>query len=513
MGTIELFKYASMGSAIKIIKNSSVMLNSPNNFNDPFDSFIGIREDEKQKVLELTINYFIFKIFCDFVKRTDLQLKLSQKVLFKTLKLEIAAYIKILKKNKTYSILPFLNDMVDKFSMINPELKIAIEDAKDKLVNEIIPSLEKMRSKARISCFSTKKDSILMWSHYADSHRGVCFEFEENREYFKKVNYSTKKPFLNLSGAIARLLAYDFIGEKITYQDKEFANIMLDSLFTKSMEWSYENEVRCVLSDEEINTLGYYYEGEKSFLKMKISKIYIGTKASGANLKELLYLADNRKIPVVFMKEDENNYSIVPDCNKKIIGEHKGIVYKNSLESMLDELKDCLNNDLYLGAMQCALTIPRILGSILYPEMNYKNAYIKWYQDNIGKHESFCTPGMPYLNGEACLKLKESLHNFGNTNGVIQDYGSFKIDEFKLIIEDKNYFDIYGGEASTGGDFNHKKTELQINIRDFCFKISRLANVEITNNPIIIDKISKMNLRFFSREIEELEEDYIKYKK
>jgi len=30
----------------------------------------------------------------------------------------------------------------------------------------------------RIACFSECNDSILMWSHYADHHKGICIEYE-----------------------------------------------------------------------------------------------------------------------------------------------------------------------------------------------------------------------------------------------------------------------------------------------------------------------------------------------
>lgn len=33
-----------------------------------------------------------------------------------------------------------------------------------------------------ISCFTTKHDNFLMWSHYGDNHRGVCLEFDFSKE-------------------------------------------------------------------------------------------------------------------------------------------------------------------------------------------------------------------------------------------------------------------------------------------------------------------------------------------
>ena len=44
---IKLYKYSSIDSSIKILKNNAVLLNSPNSFNGPFDCLINISEEEK----------------------------------------------------------------------------------------------------------------------------------------------------------------------------------------------------------------------------------------------------------------------------------------------------------------------------------------------------------------------------------------------------------------------------------------------------------------------------------
>ena len=511
MQPITIYKYASLNSAIRIIKNSSVLLNTPDNFNDPFDCIINITEEEKQKVLDLTINYFTFKVFCDFIKRDDLNLTKSQKALFKTIKLEVAAYTKLIRKTKTYTMLPFFNDMVNHFAEVNEDILAAKEAAKAKLENEIIPSLESMRLKARISCFSSINDSILMWSHYGDSHRGVCFEFEENRDFFKKVRYSNKRVNISLSDAISRVLAFDFINERLSYQDKKFSNIMLEPLYTKSKEWSYENEIRCVLSDTEPHTSGFLWIDGKNFIQMKITKIYIGTKAYGDNLSELLYLAKNRKIPVVFMKEDENNFAIVPDYDKKMIGKHEPIVSKNILETYIDEIHNCLDNQAYVGAMSCALTIPGIMGKLIYPDLSYRDAYINWYEENIGQYNNSWSTNMPYLSGEVCFKLKSSIHDYGVTNGVQSNYGMFKIDGLRLLVEDKNYYDAYNSnsfcEENTKGE---KCYFIDISIRDFCIKVINMANNSIQDNPELMNRLAKANLRFFSKEVKQINENTIR---
>jgi hypothetical protein len=46
--------------------------------------------------------------------------------------------------------------------------------------------------KLRICCFTTNKKNLLLWAHYADSHKGVCVEFDATKlpiSYAFKVHY------------------------------------------------------------------------------------------------------------------------------------------------------------------------------------------------------------------------------------------------------------------------------------------------------------------------------------
>lgn len=51
-----------------------------------------------------------------------------------------------------------------------------------------------------IYCASLAHDNILMWSHYADQHKGTVLEFTPNAKKdsiyntFKKVKYTNKRP-------------------------------------------------------------------------------------------------------------------------------------------------------------------------------------------------------------------------------------------------------------------------------------------------------------------------------
>ena len=81
-----------------------------------------------------------------------------------------------------------------------------------------------------VACFSKTVDDILMWSHYADGHRGFCLEFDTGFAPLQdatKVVYDDHLPSLRLADA---------------HKGIEFPNAALMS--TKSAHWRYEQEWR-----------------------------------------------------------------------------------------------------------------------------------------------------------------------------------------------------------------------------------------------------------------------------
>lgn len=88
----------------------------------------------------------------------------------------------------------------------------------------------------RILCCSHREDSILMWSHYAEQHRGMVIEFD----------LAQMIPGVDLSGE-----AYDVHYRSsppsvpALHADMDsFEEALIRVLTTKALEWSYEEEVR-----------------------------------------------------------------------------------------------------------------------------------------------------------------------------------------------------------------------------------------------------------------------------
>ncbi len=89
-------------------------------------------------------------------------------------------------------------------------------------------------SQLGVCCFSQKDDALLMWSHYADKHKGICLSFDVSKDksvfggQIFQVEYPEKYPIYNYPCDQGKFSSYRFL------------------IATKSKDWEYENEVRLV---------------------------------------------------------------------------------------------------------------------------------------------------------------------------------------------------------------------------------------------------------------------------
>lgn len=88
-------------------------------------------------------------------------------------------------------------------------------------------AIDDIMNKSGVKCFTPNNANILMWSHYTNSHKGICLEFNTlaDPEFFVypiNVVYSESYP-------------------ELEFTDKRFTT---EVLRTKSKVWEYEDEVR-----------------------------------------------------------------------------------------------------------------------------------------------------------------------------------------------------------------------------------------------------------------------------
>jgi hypothetical protein len=102
----------------------------------------------------------------------------------------------------------------------------------DHAIGGMEKQLQKIRERMGVFCMTEKKDNILMWSHYAKWHTGFCLEFETDDLFFSQVHpveYTSTLPCVNLPDA------WDTSVGSHT-----------EGLLTKAKEWEYEREWRII---------------------------------------------------------------------------------------------------------------------------------------------------------------------------------------------------------------------------------------------------------------------------
>ena len=126
-----------------------------------------------------------------------------------------------------------------------------------------------------ICCFTGNKNSILMWSHYSDSHKGYCLEFEKKENELYPINYI--KDF-------SKTNYYENV------KDSEF-----HITYSKSIEWKYENEYRSIVNNIDSKNQN---SRKIEFNEKRLKAIYFGVKAS-----------DELKLKIIeILKENYSNF-------------------------------------------------------------------------------------------------------------------------------------------------------------------------------------------------------------
>lgn len=246
----KFYRYRSLSNEYEIdnIIQEQIWLSTPTEFNDPYDSMINIDVDQMLK--------------------------------------------KYLEGNK--EIISEYNRLAGKDKK---KARHYIEKEKAKLQKGMDKDLEILRKSFGIACFSEIYDSLLMWSHYADYHRGICLEY--NYEDIRKLVPFCPVVYTNNFENLANYV--DIKGDKI---DNNAIRLFLN----KSKEWSYENEWRIIDCLSENGA-----ENGKILKEMKPQKILMGCKIGDINERKIIKIANNLHIPVNKMKMDSKKFRVYVD--------------------------------------------------------------------------------------------------------------------------------------------------------------------------------------------------------
>lgn len=178
-----------------------------------------------------------------------------------------------------------------------PENQVASENVKRILDNAETNITKKMNELFRIGCLATDYKNRLMWSHYADSHKGFCIEYDFSGTDETTLSmtpfpvvYSEERPLIPWKAAIDN-----------TPQNNAEATLQLMlGLLTKDAAWEYENEWRMILQNSD-----------DPFAEMPpISCVYLGANISDEDKSRINEITSERGISVKQMVIDRGSYAL-----------------------------------------------------------------------------------------------------------------------------------------------------------------------------------------------------------
>ncbi len=247
MKNIIIYKYLPVKDALRVILNKTLKFSHPQDFNDPFDCY--------EELLK-------FEVTEEFLKE-----HLDKRIL-------------MLDESERESSTPELIDSLKKntYTFDNKDTKSVFDAA--------IKTLW-------ISCFSKTYKENLMWSHYANFHKGVCIGF----------NYNGLRKTFGFSPSEVKY--------KKNFNKKDYCKNEMDALEylinTKSKIWKYEKEIRLRTFEE---TSSIDCNGIVSIHPDSVSEIILGCNCpiNSDAIKNRLLKLNYRNVELIKLTKSKNSF-------------------------------------------------------------------------------------------------------------------------------------------------------------------------------------------------------------
>ncbi|MGO8086870.1 DUF2971 domain-containing protein [Rhizobium leguminosarum] len=115
-------------------------------------------------------------------------------------------------------------------------------------------------------CMSTTWQEPLLWSHYADKHKGMCLGFDVDDTHWEPVRYRAARPSLN----------YYSVSDFTELSDDALTDIRL----TKFNAWRYEREYRLNVEIKNPQSPGLHWVLYSD--KMALKQVIVGPRTSAS---------------------------------------------------------------------------------------------------------------------------------------------------------------------------------------------------------------------------------------
>ena len=300
-----LFRYRNCDErVIEAFRENKIYFNTSNNFNDPYDCLVYCNIEQ--------INNHINNMF---IKQEIIKLneKINSDNFIKTRppQMSIENATKILSRLKNENIFDIINSIPnDSLDMVSNFLKTTTL----KTLNEYINYYQ---HEMPLACLSETYDNILMWSHYANNHKGFVIEYDFESLTTKCAKCPENKDVNTCPNwKQVMLLPILYTNERYDATEYIFDNVLVNTFkslksdFWKLRDdfaqfkvniykhecWSYEKEWRLQL----------YRVNKEKYIQVKPKAIYLGCRISQCYEDILVKYALEQNIKIYKMSENPN---------------------------------------------------------------------------------------------------------------------------------------------------------------------------------------------------------------
>lgn len=291
--SIEDKKGEKVNYSIQALKNATVFMQSPSEFDDVYDS-------------DISIDYYVYERLRlkEYCNRCQIEIKETfstqeiGNILINALAISLSStgnFNSAFVKKPNSKIEKLANEHFCSKLIIELNNKADLGQAVAKVIRSDFEEYTSMlKNTFRTTCFTTTPYSQLMWGgSYADCHKGFCVEYTvlpEAEEY--------QKVYQNLFPMIYCKVRPDMAERLTRLQNVEFTeeslwDIYLHGALRKSIDWAFQNEWRLLLPMKEKDSLAY---NVKFF---PITKVFLGNRMTQKKRQEIIEICHSQGIPYI----------------------------------------------------------------------------------------------------------------------------------------------------------------------------------------------------------------------
>ncbi len=178
-----------------------------------------------------------------------------------------------------------------------------LRDVSKSSVKKLRSELTAIRNTLGIACFSEVDDSVLMWSHYANNHAGICVEYDI-KGIVEELKFSPVPVLYSNERVVIDSL-------DIKSLDSLAKERFIHCIVTKSRDWSYEKEWR-IIRDQGACGDKWDTTQKGALLDMiRPHSLILGCMAKEDLEEQAKVYCSDFKINLYKMEKSEDTYSLI----------------------------------------------------------------------------------------------------------------------------------------------------------------------------------------------------------